>query len=67
MKLSLLPRSYVTALLLAFAIVIAPLVAALVLAVNQIQLIAKRGETSLAKAAQVGEQSRSMRDALQAM
>ncbi|CAN5240736.1 HAMP domain-containing sensor histidine kinase [soil metagenome] len=67
MKFSLLPRSYVTALLLAFAIVIAPLVAALVLAVNQIQLIAKRGETSLAKAAQVGEQSRSMRDALQAM
>lgn len=67
MKFSLLPRSYVTALLLAFAIVIAPLVAALVLAVNQIQLIAKRGETSLARAAQVGEQSRAMRDAMQAM
>jgi two-component system sensor histidine kinase GlrK len=67
MKVSLLPRSYVTALLLAFAIVIAPLVAALVLAVNQIQVIAKRGETSVMRAAQVGEQSRAMRDALLAM
>ncbi|HEU4620650.1 MAG TPA: HAMP domain-containing sensor histidine kinase [Burkholderiaceae bacterium] len=66
-ELPLLPRSYATALLIAFGIVIAPLAVALVHAVTQIEVIAKRGEASVARAAQAGEQSRTLRDAMLAM
>lgn len=63
----LLPRSYAVALLVAFGIVIAPIAVALWHAVTQFEQLAKRGEVSVRRAGEAGEQSRVLRDALLGM
>ena len=66
-RLPLVSRSFVGAMLAAFAVVILPLVIALAIAFSQANALALQAQASVTRAAAYGEQSRALDDALLAM